>query len=365
MPARDDHSTDRGKLSRDAAQLVVRHVAVAAARNVPLPDILEALADDLGDRRLSGAAHRLADRLRSGASVEAAFFEEEASFPRPVRGALGCGLRAGNLPAVLQGYAGLELQRRQISGTVRSALAYPTLIAALLIPVLLILSLYVAPVFEELFRDFDLRLPPATQMAFRTARVAPFALAAVLVIPACVAVLLSLAGTHWLLHRLRAAVPVFGPLWSWAGQNEFASLLGILIAAKLPLGEALQAVSQALSDRNVARACPHLVQALENGVPLGEALDRSMHFDRAMPPLVTWGMEHGLLADALQIASGIMRARVENYAAMLRRVVPVVCLAIIAAFLAGIAVVAFLMPLMNLISGLSGGGGGTLPFGIW
>lgn len=339
----------------------MRHVAVAASRSVPLADVLEALADDVGDRRLSGAARGLAERIRSGSSLEGAIAEEERSFPAPVRGILLAGVRANNLPLVLEGYAGLELQRRQIRNTLRSALAYPILIAVMLIPVLLILSLYVAPTFEELYREFDLSLPEATLIAFRTTRVAPFALAAILVAPAGVALLLSLVGGHWLLHRLRGAVPVFGPLWTWAGQNEFASLLGVLIAARLPLGEALQAVSLAVSDRNVARACPDLANAIENGTPLAEALDRSMHFDRTLPPLVAWGEEHGLLEDALPIVSRVLRARLESYAAMLRRIVPVVSLAMIAAFIAGVAVIGFLLPLMNLISGLSGGGGGGTP----
>jgi type IV pilus assembly protein PilC len=355
------------QLSRDAAQLLVQHVAFAAARDVPLPDVLEALAEDMGDRRLATAAHGLAERIRSGAPLEQALTESGRSFPPQVQGILLAGARAGDLPLVLEGYAGLDRQRRHVHGIVRSALAYPILIAVLLIPVLLILSLYVAPVFEELFRDFDLDLPEATLMAFRTARFAPFALGSLLVVPAATAALLSVLGGHWLMHRLRGATPVFGPLWTWAGQSEFALLLRLLVAARLPLDQAVEATSQALSDRNLARACPHLVQAVTRGVPLGEALDRSMHFDRTLAPLVTWGEQNGLLEDALAIASSVLRERLEGYAAMLRRVIPVVSLAIIAAFIAGIAVVGFLLPLLELLSALTPGGGGGLPgfFGIW
>jgi type II secretory pathway component PulF len=144
-------------------------------------------------------------------------------------------------------------------------------------------------------------------------------------------------------------------------------LLGILVAARLPLERAVEATSQALADRNVARACPHLVHAVTSGTPLAEALDRSMHFDRMIPPMVAWGEQHGLLEDALVIASGVLRERLEGYAVMLRRVIPVISLAIIAAFIAGVAVVGFLLPLLNLVSALTPGGGGMVPrlFGIW
>jgi type IV pilus assembly protein PilC len=344
-----------GRLSRDAADLLVRHLAMAAARSVPLPDVLEALADDVGDARLSAAARRVAQRMRSGDSIDEALREQESSFPSPIRALLAAGLKANNLPVVLEGYAQLVLQQRSIKTTVRTALAYPVLIGVLLIPLLLLLSLYVAPLFEELFNEFELDLPQSTVTAFRTARVAPIAVSAVLIVPAGVAAILSLLGGHWLLHRLRAAIPVFGQLWTWAGQNEFAALLETMVAARLPLPEAVGAVADGLSDRNVARACPAIAQSLrEAGLPLGEALERSMHFDRILPPLVAWGEEHGILEEALSVARQALVARLENYAAMLRRVIPAVALVVVATFVMGIAVIGFLMPLIDLISILSG-----------
>jgi type II secretory pathway component PulF len=344
-----------GRLSRDAADLLVRHLAMAASRSVPLPEVLEALADDVGDRRLAAAAHQLAERLRSGDSIDQALRDLESTFPPPIRGLVVAGLKANNLPAVLEGYAELALEQRNIKTTIRTALAYPMLIGVLLIPLLLLLSLYVAPLFEELFHEFELELPESTVTAFRTARVAPIAIAALFVVAAGVAAILSLVGGHWFLHRLRGAIPVFGPLWTWAGQYEFAALLETMVAARLPLPDAVGAVADGLSDRNVARACPHVLRGVEEeGLSLGAALERSMHFDRILPPLAAWGEAHGILEEALSVARRTLHARLENYAAMLRRVIPVVALVVVATFVMGIAVVGFLMPLFELISGLSG-----------
>jgi type IV pilus assembly protein PilC len=163
---------------------------------------------------------------------------------------------------------------------------------------------------------------------------------------------LRLVGGRWLFHRVRAAVPLLGPIWTYAGQREFAASLASFIKLRVPLGDAVTYTGNTIGDRNVGRACRRVTRRLEIGETLGQSLGESLHFDRALVALVAWGEKQGLLPEALAMATHVFDDRVEQYATLLRRVLPPLTFVVVVTVMFFV-IVALFVPLVTLIEALS------------
>jgi type IV pilus assembly protein PilC len=338
----------------DAAQVTtfVQAVGAAAATRAPLEVTLAALAEERDDPRLARVARRLSARLQQGATIDEAVAELEGDLPAEVRGLLRVGVESGDLAGTFERFAQQRLALERIARRIRAAIAYPLLIVAILVPLLIFISLYVIPMFAEIFAEFDLELPIITLLVLQTARQLPGLIGGLLAFAILVPILVRILGGRWLFHRVRGAAPLLGRLWIASGQREFAALLASFLELRLPLPDAVRHTGQIITDRNLALACRRLSQRLESGQSLAACLGRSMHFDRALVALVTWGEAQGLLPDALRVATDLFDDRIEQQTSLIRRLLPPLALVIVATLMFFV-VIALMLPLVKLLEGLS------------
>jgi general secretion pathway protein F len=227
------------------------------------------------------------------------------------------------------------------------------LILVILVPLALLLSLVVIPMFGEIFEDFDLALPRMTLAVLEAAEHTSALVVAALALLIGLPMVLRLFGGRRVFDRMRTATPLVGKLWTWSGQREFAAMLASFLELRLPLDRAVAHTGEVLSDRNLAWACRRLKDRIAEGQPLSDSLRQSIHFDRSLVTLVAWGERNGLLADALRIAAALFDDRVEQHASVVRRMLPPVTMVVVATCVM-LIVVGLMLPLIQLIGGLSG-----------
>jgi type IV pilus assembly protein PilC len=332
---------------------LIHAVGAAAESRVPLDVTLAALAEEQVDPHVAAAARRLSAELQRGVPVDQAVAALGDDLPPEIRGLLSVGVESGDLAGTIERFAELRLAADRARRRIRAAIAYPLLIGAILVPLALFLSVFVIPMFGELYEEFDLNLPPITEVLLTTSRQMPMFLGALLFVLIGIPIALRVLGGRWLLHRTRAATPLVGRLWSWSAQREFAAMLASFLTLRVPTASAVANTGQVMSDRNMARACSRLAERLGAGMSLSEGMSQSIHFDRTLVALVAWGEQHHLLPEALSIATEVFEDRIEQYAALMRRILPTVTLVFVATLMFAV-IVGLFIPLINLIEGLSG-----------
>ena len=331
---------------------LVHAVGTAAASRVPLEVTLAALAEEPVDPRVARTARQLSARLQAGATIDQAVAALDDAIPPEIRGLLKIGVESGDLAGTVEQFAQQRMAAQRARRRINAAIAYPLVIAAILVPLLLFLSLSVIPMFASLFEEFNLALPGITEVVLETAEQMPLLIGAILLLVIGFPLVLRVVGGRWLLHRTRAATPLVGRLWMWAAQREFATMLASLLSLRLPLASAVAHTGEVLSDRNMARASRKLAERLATGLSLSECMNQSIHFDRTLVALVAWGERHQLLPEALAIATEVYDDRVDQYASLLRRVLPPMTLVVVATMMF-IVIAALMIPLIRLIEGLS------------
>jgi type II secretory pathway component PulF len=229
---------------------------------------------------------------------------------------------------------------------------YPVLVFILLFPLVLFVCWYVIPMFDELFKEFELPLPRGTELLLEVSETAPLLMGAITVVVIVLPVTLRLLGGRWLVDRVRIATPLVGRLWMWLGQREFAATLAAFVAMRLPLVDAVAYTREVISDRNLGRSCVRVNRRLKAGQSLGTALSQSIQFDRSLAGLAAWGEKNDLLPTALDTAAEVFDDRIEQHASLLKRLLPPLTLVIVGFGLA-LVVILLMLPLYQLIAMLS------------
>jgi type IV pilus assembly protein PilC len=348
--------SDADKLTNlDDEQLstLAHSLGLAARVRAPLEVTLAALAEERDDPSLAAVAHRLSILLEGGATIDEAVKALGTQLPPEFAGLLRAGVESGDLAGTVEQFAQQRLAARRVRLRVRRTLAYPLLILAILLPIALFMSLYVVPIFGQMFWDFDLELPQVTLLVLNVARHLPLWIFTIFVVLFGIPMLLRLVGGRWLTDRVWSAFPLVGRLLMWSGQREFAVMLATFLDSRLPLSSSIQYTSEVLRDRGLARACQSVNRRVEQGQPLSQSLAQSIHFDRALVALVAWGEGRGLLPEALRVAAEVFDDRIEQRATWLRRMLPPITLIVVASFMF-IVVASLMIPLVRLIEGLSG-----------
>lgn len=342
-----------GKLSAEGSELLLSHLLSGLSQQVPLDEIFLALADDSSDRRLQRVARHLSEKLKRGTSLEDALQGISGVLPPQIESALEAGAKSGNLPAMVRGLSESEAARRQMRHGLRSALAYPSLIASALVLLILFLSFVVIPPFREIYEDFQLDFPEATLFTLKLAEHFPTVLLIVAGVAAALAGLGIFAFGRRFFCWFRTSLPIVGAPFTWGGQHEFATLMSSLLQYKVPLGVALTCTSKALRDRNLARSTDAIQQKCQDGCSLGQAMRASLHFDTSLTTLAEWGETHESLPESLAEAARYFEKEMSYYVQFLHRILPPAILVLVLCILLTL-VLSLMLPLVTLINGLSG-----------
>lgn len=217
---------------------------------------------------------------------------------------------------------------------------------------LLFLSMYLVPMFAQMFKDMGVYLPIITELILQISKQLPMLIGGMLLFVFIMPLVLRLLGGRWLFHRVRSALPLLGPIWTWGGQREFAAQLSSFLNLRVPMIQAVAYTGDSISDRNVGNACRRVAQRLETGQPLSDCLSQSIHFDRSLVALVAWGERYGLLPEALGVAISLYDDQIEQYASLLRRLLPPVTLVVVAALMFFL-IIGLMVPMVKQIVELS------------
>ena len=219
----------------------------------------------VGRARLGGGVARqsrprcslavLADRLEKGESWQAALNDPQVRLPEHVRGLLQASLKTNNVPRTLEQFAHLNRRSTQLRREMLLSVAYPLAVILSVVVLFACFEYFVvaelARMYEAIFQDFGtvespLRMPAMTRLMIAWSGPPAVTL---LVVVLVVGVVLPVVWYVWrplwldvLVHR----VPIFGPLWLWAGMVDLCRLLALLLQSGIPLPEALRLTAAGL-----------------------------------------------------------------------------------------------------------------------
>jgi type IV pilus assembly protein PilC len=230
-----------------------RQLGAFLRAGIPILDALESLEEDASNPVLKRALNEMSDALRAGSSFADAVAVHDNIFPSYYVSILRSAELTGNLDIVLDQLSAYIERDDGVRRSIKSALTYPLVVAAMATVTVLVLVTYVLPKFEKFFRDLHATLPLPTRMLMGFAR---FLENWWLVIIGVSVILLVTGVTYFRTEAgkvrrdgLLLNAPAVGGVVQCAVIERFCRILGTMLGAGVPIPDAMTAASDATNNR--------------------------------------------------------------------------------------------------------------------
>lgn len=313
---------------------------------------LEALADEMPNRNASRDVRQFTKELKSGVTAEQFVKRDSmvAWLPLVIRG-LESGSAADRYRQ-LMGDATREGDNRR---RLRTVLAYPLFLLMFGGIILMLLVLFVVPVFAKMFAEFGLRLPAPTRLLFWISdQLSHYSLRSMLVVALFFGLLIILCRL-WI--RLSLSTSILGMFTAGNSANvtamaKFTGSLAELISIEAPLPEALRIAGRACDHRHFRIMAERMANELE--IPGKRFRDNSAAHN--FPATMRHALGNGrscapnvpLLRELSRMYSDRARERV-NWSTNILGPISLIVLGLVIGF----AIIALFMPLVSMVTSLS------------
>ena len=345
-------------MTADDLTALNEQIAALARAGLPLDQGLDSLAREMGRGRLRAVTEALAADLRAGHPLPEALARQEGRVPAYYANLVTAGVQTGRLPDVL---ATLTTYARSVAATraiVSEALFYPAVVLVLGLTLFGILTGFVLPQYDQIFKEFGLVLPALTEfvLVFGRHPVELIVVPALLLVLGPVIARAVLRLTPWgrrVWARAVYLVPLVGGVIRTARLAAFTELLGLLVEYGVPLPTAFRLAGAASSDPDMAAQAAAVEARLAEGAPLAEACRGRGLVPDGVAWLAAAGERRGGLGPALREVAAVYRRQVDARAAVLRTVLPPFVVIATAGTLTVFFAVAVMLPMLKLLEGLS------------
>ncbi len=345
------------KVSLEELSMLCRQMYSLIRAGVVLNRAIRGLADSTRNERLRDILQDVESSLNAGVNLTGALSKHKDVFNGMFINIVNVGENSGRLELAFQqlsNYMELEKDTRR---RITSALRYPMFVLAAISIAIVVLNIFVIPIFADLFESFGAQLPWATKVLIGTSRFFveywPFILVATIGTIVGLRYYVSTPAGEMRWDRYKLKFPIIGSILERATLARFGRSFSLMLAAGVPLIQALELASQAVG--NVFMGSN--IRSMRNGIQRGESLLRSAANSKMFTPLVLQmiqvGEETGQVDEMLNEVAAFYEQEVDYDLKNLSSYIEPVLIACIAGLVMILALGIFL-PMWDMMSVMQG-----------
>src|SRR5271167_3763717 len=206
--------TSGGKVALADLVIFTRQLATMVDAGLAMVQSLQALADQTGSKIMRDVIRDVCARVESGDSFSEALTKHPKVFNRLYTCMVAAGERGGLLAEILARLAVYLENTARLRKKVKSAMMYPIVVTCVAIGITVFLLVKVVPVFGEIFKSFNAKLPGPTLWLINISNIVKsylplFAIGAGLLVWAWLYFIKTPTG-RWFWDARRIKLPIFG-----------------------------------------------------------------------------------------------------------------------------------------------------------
>ncbi|HYF13444.1 MAG TPA: type II secretion system F family protein [Phycisphaerales bacterium] len=344
-----------------------RQLSTLQDAGLPLLRSLQILEAQQKPGRLKNVLIGVCEEVEGGSSLSEAMGKFPKCFNHLYVKMVAAGEVGGVLDIILQRLSEFMEKSQRLKRKIRGAMVYPVVVVSIATLILTGIMVFIIPKFEEIFKDFGVDLPALTIWLISTSRwfagtnpgqAIPGWIIA-LPSPIIAWILFKLirktepgrAVTDILLLRL----PVFGQLVRKTVIARFTRTLGTLVAAGVPILEAIKITKETSGNYVFEKALQKVHDSIREGEGFAGPLRESKTCDAIVVNMIDVGEETGELDAMLMKIADNYDEEVDVAVASLVSLLEPLMVVFLGGFV-GTIVIAMFLPLVKMIESLQGGG---------
>lgn len=345
-------SDSRRKVTPRMLENFTRLLSSLLAAGVPFSRALVILHREASAPVAKAQWKQIHDLVIDGMSLSAAMARSPDTFPRVYVAMVEAGETGGFLDVVLGQIADFQAREKDLKSKVLTALTYPAILIVLATAVLVFLLTFFIPRFQIVFKGFNAELPLLTQLIVQTSEVVRsygvfFAIGAIVAIVSLRNWFRSEQGRRvWEGGVLK--LPVVGALVAQFAMARFCRMLGTLLAAGVPLINALNVARRSIGNQILVDAVTRSIDRVKEGKPLGSSLgEHRTLFPGAVIEMISVAEESGRLEQELLRVAAVTESDLDRQLKAVVALAEPVMLFLIAAVV-GTIFIGMVIPIFSL-----------------
>ncbi len=302
----------------------------------------------------------VADDVEGGSSLSESMTAYPKAFNKLYVNMIHAGEMGGVLDIILNRLADFMEKAAKLKKKVIGAMIYPGVVISIAVAIVSMIMIFVIPKFKEIFNDFKLQLPAVTQVLLDISDwfALQYGWAIVLFSPIAFVVTWRLVrmseGGKYYSDMMLLKVPILGSIIGKSSIARFTRTLGTLIAAGVPILDAINITKETSGNEVYARALLKVHDAIREGESMAEPLRATKVCDAIVVNMVDVGEETGDLDKMLIKVADNYDSDVDVLVGSLISILEPVMVVVLGGIV-GFIVIALFMPMITLIQGMTGG----------
>ncbi len=332
-----------------------RQFATMIGAGVPIVKSIAILRNQSSSKVMKDALDHILKAVEGGGTLSDALAQYPNIFSPTYISMVKAGEVGGILESVLDRLATQIEKDHDLVAKVRGAMIYPSVIFVVMIGAFFFIMTVIVPQLAVVFAQLGGELPWYTSLLLSISGVlTKFWPLAIFIIGATIYGLIryhkTTAGRHFF-DLLMLKIPIFGKIVGKVNLARFARTFSSLMAAGIPVLDALEVVAKSLSNTIIRDEILVVAQAVKNGSSIAKPLAAGKHFPPIVAEMVTVGEETGKLDEILAKLAVFYEKEVDTVVASISSIIEPL-LMIVMGVMVGFIVISVIGPLYEITSSI-------------
>ncbi len=331
--------------------VMTRQLSTMIAAGLSLLRALVILADQTENKKLAEVLGKVSHDVEIGSSLSDSMAKYPIEFPPLMINMVKAGEVGGFLDSALDSVAQNFEKEAKLRSTIKSAMAYPVMVLALSGVAVVLMLLFIVPVFKTMFEGLGSELPLPTQFLVNLSQ------SMVVVLP--VAVVVGLVFSVWwrknknteavlrVIDPIKLKLPVFGALMKKIAVARFTRNLSNMIGSGVPILQALAIVGETSGNWVIGQAAKRVADSVRQGKSIAGPLAEEPVFPAMVVQMIAVGEDSGSLEVMLSKVSDFYDSEVQATTEALTSLIEPLLIAFLGIVVGGM-IIALYLPIFGI-----------------
>jgi MSHA biogenesis protein MshG len=340
--------------------LFSRQMYTITKSGIPLLRGIRGLAASTNNAVLREVLEDILSNLEGGRDLAGSFARHPGIFPTLYVSIIRVGEQTGTLEASFKRLAEYLAQDQDVRDRIKAATRYPIIVLCTIAIAIGVLTVFVIPKFEPLFRALGDHIPLPTQILMGVSAFAQHhwyvVIAGLLIANVAARQYVSTEKGRLNWDRWKLKIPAIGPLIYEGILARITRSLAIALNAGMPVIQTLRVIAQSAGNEFMAERVLRMRDAVERGEPVSRAAGSVDMFTPLVLQMLSVGEETGDLPALLDEVADFYEREVDYKLKHLSAAIEPILVVVVGGIVCVLAL-GVMLPMWDMISKVGGGGG--------
>ncbi len=333
--------------------IFTRQLSTMIDAGLPLVQCLQILGKQQSNPTFKSVLTAIQNDVETGTTLADSMRKHPKVFDGLYSNMIEAGELGGILDTILSRLAVFKEKAMALQKKIKGAMTYPAICLGISLVILVVILVFVVPVFDKMFKDFGSTLPVPTQIVIDLSNF--FKSNIIFIIIAAVVI-------SWIVKKIYATdkgrlkmdhmilwSPVIGPLIRKVAVSKFTRTLSTLLQSGVPILDSLQVVARTSGNKIIERAVIRVAASIAEGRPIAEPLEESGVFPNMVVQMINVGESVGALDTMLEKIADFYDEEVDQAVENLTAMIEPFMMVFLGGMIGGL-VVAMYLPIFKIAS---------------